>query len=103
MKKIFGFILSLAPLFLLAQEVTPQYDKIEKFNQGIAIVWKNGKCGLITQAGKEVIKPQYDKISRFGRDGIAYTTRQGLVGLITMTGKIIVDNIYGYIGGLKWL
>lgn len=60
-------------------------------------MWKLGKCGLVSQDGKEIIKPQFEKISRFGRDGIAYTTKKGLIGLITMTGKVIVENIYGSI------
>lgn len=98
MKKIFGLLLIALSFSAIAQEVTQQYDKIEKFNQGVAIAWKNGKCGLITQDGKEVIKPQYDRISGFGRDGIAYTTKKGLTGLINMTGKVLVDNIYGEIG-----
>lgn len=98
MKKIFGLLLIALSFSAFAQEVTQQYDKIEKFNQGVAIAWKNGKCGLITQDGKEVIKPQYDRISGFGRDGIAYTTKKGLIGLINMTGKVIVDNVYGDIG-----
>ncbi|HLP49798.1 MAG TPA: WG repeat-containing protein [Chitinophagales bacterium] len=101
MKKIFGLLLIALSFSAIAQEVTQQYDKIEKFNQGVAIAWKNGKCGLITQDGKEIIKPQYDRISGFGRDGIAYTTKKGLTGLINMTGKVIVDNIYGEIGGFK--
>ncbi len=83
---------------LFAQEATQQYDKIEKFNQGVAIAWKNGKCGIISQDGKEIIKPQYDHIGAFGRDALAYTTKKGLIGIITMTGKVLVDNIYGDIG-----
>jgi len=98
MKKVFSIILVCFSVALFAQEVTHQYDKIEKFNQGVAICWKNGKCGLVTQDGKEIIKPQYDDIGNFGRDGIAYTTKKGLKGMINMTGKVIVDNIYGDIG-----
>ena len=98
MKKLLSALLICLAVSLSAQEVTGQYDKIEKFNQGVAIAWHNGKCGLITQDGKEIIKPQYDNIGRFVRDGIAYTTKKGLKGMINMTGKVIVDNIYGDIG-----
>jgi hypothetical protein len=98
MKKLVSILFVVFAFAAYAQETSQHYDKIEKFNQGVAIVWKNGKCGLMSQDGKEIIKPQYDKISGFGRDGIAYTTRKGLVGLINMTGKVIVDNIYGDIG-----
>jgi len=101
MKKLFTVLLISASVFLSAQEATNQYDKIEKFNQGVAVAWKNGKCGIISQDGKEIIKPQYDQIGAFGRDAIAYTTKKGLKGLITMTGKVIVDNIYGDIGPFK--
>ena len=98
MKNLFGIFLVFASVSLFAQEATQQYDKIDHFNQGVAIAWKNGHCGLISQDGKEIIKPQYDAISHFGNDGIAYTTKKGLKGLINMTGKVIVDNIYGDIG-----
>lgn len=98
MKNVFVILLSIITLSVFAQKTSAQYDKIGKFNQGVALVWKNGKVGLITQDGKELIKPQYEAISGFGRDGIAYTTKNGLKGLINMTGKVIVDNIYGDIG-----
>jgi len=101
MKKLFAILLLIMSVVMYAQEVTKQYDKIEKFNQGVAVAWENGKAGLVTQAGKEIIKPQFDQIGRFGRDGIAYTTKKGLKGLIDMTGKVIVDNIYGDIGGFN--
>ncbi len=98
MKKLFSMILVALSVSVFAQEVTEQYDKIEKFNQGVAIMWKLGKCGLVSQDGKEIVKPVYDDIGSFGRDGIAYTTKKGLKGLITMSGKVVVDNIYGDIG-----
>jgi|ERR1043165_585870 hypothetical protein len=98
MKNLLSAVLIFFSASLFAQTVTAEYDKIDKFNQGVALCWKNGKVGLVGQDGKEIIKPQFERISGFGRDGIAYTTKKGLVGLITMTGKVIVDNIYGDIG-----
>jgi len=101
MKKVFYFLFAFLTLSASAQEVTKSYDKIGKFENGVAIVWKSGQCGLITQGGKELIKPEYDEISGFGRDGIAYTTKEGLKGLISIEGKVIVPTIYTYIGGFK--
>lgn len=99
MKKLIAFsLIALFAISSFAQQVSKEYDKVGKFNQGVALAWKNGKVGLITQDGKEIIAPQYEYISGFGRDGIAYTTKKGLKGLINMTGKVIVDNIYGDIG-----
>lgn len=95
MKNLLSVFLISLSFSVFAQEATNQYDKIEKFDQGVAVVWKLGKCGLMEQGGREIIKPQYDNIGSFGRDGIAYTTKAGLKGLVTMTGKVICDNIYG--------
>lgn len=79
-------------------EISNKYDKIGKFTQGHAFVYKSDKVGLIDKDGKEIIKPEYEKISPFGNDQIAYTYKKGKVGLITINGKVIVDNIYDYIG-----
>jgi hypothetical protein len=101
MKYILTLCSALFFLSATAQEVSGQYDKIGRFNQGVAIVWRNGHCGLLAQGGKEIVKPTYDKISGFGKDGIAYTWNQGLVGLINMQGKVIVPNIYGSISAFN--
>lgn len=101
MKKLILIVLSLLTLNGFAQEVSKRYDKIGKFKNGLAIVWKNGHCGIITQGGKELVAPDYDKIGSFGNDAIAYTTKDGKVGMLNMEGKVIVPNIYEYIGSFK--
>lgn len=101
MKKITFIILALLTLQGFAQEVSKQYDKIGKFNKGLAIVWKDGHCGIISQDGKEIVKPTYDKIGGFGTDALAYTTKDGKIGLLNMAGKVIVPNTYEYISGFK--
>lgn len=101
MKKIIFLFLALFSFRGFAQEVSKQYDKIGKFNKGIAIVWKNGHCGILSQDGKEIVKPIYDKIGSFGNDAIAYTTKDGKIGLLNLAGKVIVPNIYESISGFK--
>jgi hypothetical protein len=101
MKKFIIIALVVISFQGFTQEVTQQYDKIGKFKKGLAIVWKNGHCGVITQSGKEVIKPTYDKIGTFGNDALAYTTKDGKTGLVTMEGKVIAQNIYDEIGSFK--
>ncbi len=81
-----------------SSEISSKYDKISKFNNGRAFVYKSDKVGLIDKDGKEIIKPEYERISPFGKDGIAYTYKKNKVGLINTEGKVIVDNIYDYIG-----
>ena len=103
MKKIFSILTILICQLLAAQstEVSGKYDKIGKFIKGIAIVHKNGLVGAINNEGKEIIKPEYERISGFGDDGISYTYKTGLVGLINKEGKVIINNEYDYIGHFK--
>jgi hypothetical protein len=101
MKKMTLIFLALLTFQGFAQEVSKQYDKIGKFNKGLAIVWKDGHCGIISQDGREVVKPTYDKIGGFGSDALAYTNKDGKVGLLNMAGKVIVPNTYEYISGFK--
>lgn len=103
MKKISIVIFVLVTQFVFAQstEISDKYDKIGKFNKGVAFVYKNGLVGAINSEGKEIIKPEYDKITAFGNDALAYSHKKGLVGLINKDGKVVVDNIYDYIGHFK--
>lgn len=103
MKNLLIIIMIFATQIINAQstEISAKYDKIGKFEKGVAIVRKNDMVGVINSDGKEIIKPEYDKISGFGNDGIAYTHKKGLVGLISREGKVIVDNVYDYIGHFK--
>lgn len=101
MKKIIFVLLTLFTLQGFAQETSKQYDKIGRFSKGIAIVWKNGLCGIIKQNGDELVKPEYEKIGAFGPDALSYTTKEGKVGLLNLEGKVIVPNIYESIGAFK--
>ncbi|MES2566961.1 MAG: WG repeat-containing protein [Bacteroidota bacterium] len=94
---LFSFELVLAQ----SSEISGKYEKIGKFEKGVAIVRKNNLVGVINSEGKEIVKPEYDKISAFGNDGIAYTRKKDLVGLLSNTGKVIADNVYDYIGHFK--
>lgn len=94
MKKMIFLLLTVLTMEGFAQEVSKQYDRIGKFSRGVALVWKNGKIGLIRQNGKEIAKPEYDKIGSFGSDAIAVTNKEGKIGLINMEGKVIAQNVY---------
>lgn len=101
MKKTILILLTFFTLQASAQETSKSYDKIGRFHNGIAFVWKNGLVGVIKQSGKEIIKPEYNRIGNFGSDGIAETTRDGLTGLINIEGKVIAPNIYESISVFK--
>ncbi|MEO7308454.1 MAG: WG repeat-containing protein [Ferruginibacter sp.] len=101
MKKMIFLLLTLFTLQGFSQEVSKQYDRIGRFNKGVALVWKNGKVGLIKQNGKELASPEYDKIGSFGNDALAYTTKDGKIGVINMEGKVVVENLYESIAPFK--
>jgi WG containing repeat len=94
MKKIIFLLLTIFTLPVFAQEVSKEYDRIGKFNKGVALVWKNKQVGLIKANGKELVKPEYEKIGSFGSDNLAFTTKDGKIGIINLEGKVIVQNIY---------
>jgi hypothetical protein len=83
-------------------EVSKKYDNIGKFYNGIAIVRLNGKVGAINSNGKEVIKPEWDKLTGFGQDGIGFAHKDGLVGLITKDGKLILKPNYDRISTFRY-
>ena len=103
MKSILVFLVVLASQLAIAQstEISSKYDKIGKFNNGYAVVSKGRLVGVINTEGKEIIKPEYEHISGFGKDGKAFTRKNGLVGVIDNTGKVIIDNKYDYISHFK--
>jgi hypothetical protein len=94
-------ILSFQFVYAQSAEISGNYDKIGKFENGVAIVHKNGLVGTINSDGKEIIKPEYERLSGFSKDGFSYSYKNGLVGLISKDGKVIVDNQYEYIGHFK--
>lgn len=99
MKKIIAIVfMGLAFSGISQTEISAKYDHIGKFYNGVAIVKLYGKFGAINSEGKEIIKPEWDKISAFGNDGIAYVHKFGLVGLINTQGKIIAEPVYDHIG-----
>ena len=101
MKKMIILFLTILTLPGFAQEISKEYDKIGRFYNGVAVVWKNGLCGLILQSGKEIVAPEYAKISPFGRDAVAYTVKDGKTGLINNDGKVIAPNLYESISGFR--
>lgn len=94
MKKIFFLLLTAFTLQASAQEISKEYDRIGPFHRGVALVWKNKLVGMINKNGKELAKPEYEKIGSFGSDNLAFTTMYGKIGIISLEGKVIVKNEY---------
>jgi hypothetical protein len=41
--------------------IRPRYDYAERFDQGLAKVWRGDKCGFIDRRGREVVPLQFDR------------------------------------------
>lgn len=89
-------------VFAQSPQVSESYDKIGKYVNGVAFVHKNGLVGFIDLNGKEIVKPEYDKIGYFGSDKLAFTHKDGLVGIIHISGKVILKPTYERISGFRY-
>ena len=82
--------------------IQPKYSWSESFVKGAAIVMLDGKQGLISTSGKELIAIEYDEITRVESDFfiIEKETKRGLVNQV---GKLIVPVEYQEIRQLNEL
>ena len=72
------------------------YDLADDFKNGIAIVQKNGKCGIIDKKGNQITDLLYEHIDKFDNDqsGLARVSRDRKWGFITKSGEEIIPCIY---------
>ncbi|MEL6192341.1 MAG: WG repeat-containing protein, partial [Bacteroidota bacterium] len=65
------------------------YDMVESFENGWAIVHRDGKRGYVNAKGEEVIKPQFDRAWNFSVEykGLAKVQVNGKTGYINTKGK----------------
>ena len=45
--------------------IEPQFDEVNVFSEGLAMVDKDGKLGYVDKIGKVVIEPQFDDARNF--------------------------------------
>ena len=75
-----------------------RYDRVEKFSDGLAAVWLNGKgWGFIDKTGKEVVPCKYHYVNSFDQ-GLAAVELNGKWGFIDTTGKEVVPCNYDGVG-----
>ncbi len=76
----------------------PQFDSVDGYENGFAIVTQNGKQGFIDTQGNVVVQPQYDFVQDFRNDGYARVNNNGLYGAVDRQGKLVVPMKYSEIG-----
>ena len=63
------------------------------YNDGMAMVRKNGKYGFIDKEGKEIISCKYDEAIGFN-EGLAVVKKDGKYGFLDKKGKEVIPFIY---------
>lgn len=88
------------------EEIYTEYDKVEalsnydnnnniSYNNSVLKVEKDGKYGLITIDGKQIVNCQYDKIySLIGNENSIVVEKDGKVGVIDNNGRMVVEEKY---------
>jgi len=66
--------------------INPQFDAVEDFQEGMAVVMVNRKYGFIDKKGRAVVPPQFDKAFDF-HEGLALVVTNNRFGFINKTGK----------------
>ncbi len=81
------------------REIGSKYDRGQFFSDGVVVVEKDKKYGVVNENYKELIKPEFEYISAF-REGVASFQREEKYkyGLLDYNGKILLDNKYDFIG-----
>ena len=74
---------------------TRNYDSVESFHGGMALVSKEGLYGFVDKNGKEIVKPQYNYASRF-QEGRASVYINDKWGFIDTNGKTVIPFMYTY-------
>ena len=94
------------------QEIYTNYDKVEAldnhdennnlwYEKTVLKAQKDGKYGLISIEGKELLPCEYEKIEVLsGVSSVFCTTKDGQKGLVDIAGNTIIENAYVSITGL---
>ncbi|MFR6236861.1 MAG: WG repeat-containing protein [Parabacteroides distasonis] len=71
-----------------------EYESAFRFEEGLAMVKKNGRYGFIDKYGKEVIPLIYENIPYSFSDGLAKVKREGKWGYVNNQGEEVVACLY---------
>ncbi|HOM03537.1 MAG TPA: WG repeat-containing protein [Acetivibrio sp.] len=71
--------------------VSPIYDYVDDFNEGIAVVCKDDKWGAIDKDGNVVVPIIYPDISRSSEGFICIRNDEGKWGYVDYTGNVVID------------
>lgn len=81
--------------------IKPVYDMASPFKNGISVVIKDGKAGLLAASGDFILEPVYDAIEP--RDDLAmYLFREnGKTGMVSYSGEMLSPALFDEVGELS--
>lgn len=74
------------------------YDNVSMFDEGLAMVKKDGMYGFINTKGEQVADCMYEDYDYFGRDGVTSVMLNGKWGYIDEAGNELTEFIYSEAG-----
>lgn len=81
--------------------IEPRYEYAEEFQpNGLAVVQREGRSGLIDSTGKEIVKPAYAYIGEFSQGRAPASDDKGYL-LIDESGKPLTGRRYQYLNALR--
>jgi hypothetical protein len=84
-------------------QISPKYDQVYLYTEGLAAVKKKGKWGYIDINGKEVIPPQYEAVKPFykGHAVVEKQIKSEQVGVIDSMGKVVLPLKYASVSNIN--
>ncbi len=80
--------------------IKAQYDFVENFSEGLALVIKDGMAGFINKSGENTIPLIYEDANSFN-EGLAAVSKDGLWGMIDRSNKEIIPINFEIVSGVK--
>lgn len=77
--------------------IEPQFQSVENFNEGLALVVKEGKVGFIDKSGQVVVPLIYEDAESF-QSSLAIVAKDDYYGIIDRTNKVILPLEYDFVG-----
>lgn len=107
MKRFLALVLALVMTagIIPAAHAVGSYDDVQEYENGLARVWRDGKCGAIDASGREVAPPIYDWVWLYEENYIHVEKKvsedETLRGLLDREGNVLLPVEYEGIGALN--
>lgn len=82
-------------------QIEPLYDMASPFKNGISIVIKEGKAGLLAASGDYILEPVYDAIEPRDDLGMYHFRENGKTGMVSYSGETLSPAVFDEVGELS--